>query len=95
MRRPRGHAEDVGVATLDKKKEIDVATPPCWCGDICKVKVSTDRKKSWTEDRRFFVCPNYAYDRARPTNAYDLPPICYTSHPNDVNLFQLILLTQT
>ena len=46
-------------ARLDKEKEKDVPTPPCWCGDVCKVKVSTDRKKSWTEGRRFFVCPNY------------------------------------
>ncbi|XBI48404.1 hypothetical protein VPH35_112155 [Triticum aestivum] len=61
-------------AGLDKEKEKDVPTPPCWCGDVCKLKVSTDRKKSWTEGRRFFVCPNYAHDRRRPTNAYDIPP---------------------
>ncbi|KAI5008625.1 hypothetical protein ZWY2020_009673 [Hordeum vulgare] len=61
---------------LDKTKEKDVSTPPCWCGDVCKVKVSIDRKKEWTEGRRFFVCPNYAHDRARPSNAYDLPPVC-------------------
>jgi hypothetical protein len=63
-------------ATLDKTKDKDLITPPCWCGDVCKVKVSTDRKKSWTEGRRFFVCPNYAHDRRRPTNAYDVPPVC-------------------
>nr|XP_045084680.1 wall-associated receptor kinase-like 8 [Aegilops tauschii subsp. strangulata] len=39
-------------ARLDKEKEKDVPTPPCWCGDVCKLKVSTDRKKSWTEGRR-------------------------------------------
>ncbi|KAF7012727.1 hypothetical protein CFC21_026886 [Triticum aestivum] len=61
-------------ACLDKEKEKDVPTPPCWCGDVCKLKVSTDRNKSWTEGRRFFVCPNYAHDRRRPTNAYDIPP---------------------
>ncbi|XBI14532.1 hypothetical protein VPH35_057105 [Triticum aestivum] len=61
-------------ASLDKVKEKDVNIPPCWCGDVCKVKVSTDRKKSWTEGRRYFVCPNYAYDRALPTNTYDQPP---------------------
>ena len=64
-------------ARLDKEKEKDVPTPPCWCGDVCKLKVSTDRNKSWTEGRRFFVCPNYAHDRRRPTNAYDIPPVCY------------------
>ena len=63
-------------ARLDKEKEKDVPTPPCWCGDVCRLKVSTDRKKSWTEGRRFFVCPNYAHDRRRPTNAYDIPPVC-------------------
>ncbi|KAF7001099.1 hypothetical protein CFC21_016835 [Triticum aestivum] len=36
-------------ARLEKEKEKDVPTPPCWCGDVCKLKVSTDRKKSWTE----------------------------------------------
>ncbi|XBI77991.1 hypothetical protein VPH35_087763 [Triticum aestivum] len=61
-------------ARLDKTKEKDVKTPSCWCADECKVKVSTDRKKSWTEGRRYFVCPNYAHDRARPTNANDIPP---------------------
>ena len=73
---PRGHAEDVDEDSLDKEKEKDVPTPPCWCGDVCKLKVSTDRNKSWTEGRRFFVCPNYAHDRRRPTNAYDIPPVC-------------------
>ncbi|KAI5018794.1 hypothetical protein ZWY2020_043682 [Hordeum vulgare] len=67
-------------AELDKIKEKDVPTPPCWCGDVCKVKVSTDRKNSWIEGRRFFVCPNYAHDHARPTNAYEVPllppPLC-------------------
>uniref|UniRef100_A0A8I6Y2S6 GRF-type domain-containing protein n=1 Tax=Hordeum vulgare subsp. vulgare TaxID=112509 RepID=A0A8I6Y2S6_HORVV len=63
-------------AELDNIKEKDVPTPQCWCGDVCKVKVATDRKKEWTEGRKFFVCPNYAHDRARPTNAYDLPPVC-------------------
>ncbi|XBJ13208.1 hypothetical protein VPH35_017596 [Triticum aestivum] len=62
-------------AKLDKVKEKDMKTPSCWCGDVCKVKVSTERKKSWTEGRRFFVCPNYAHDRALPTNAYDVPPV--------------------
>ncbi|XBH66172.1 hypothetical protein VPH35_119624 [Triticum aestivum] len=61
-------------ASLDKVKEKDVKISPCWCGDVCKMKVSTNRKKSWTEGRRYFVCPNYAYDRALPTNAYDQPP---------------------
>ena len=52
-------------ARLDKEneKEKDVRTPPCWCGDVCKLKVSTHRKKSGTEGRRFFVCPNYTHDR--------------------------------
>ncbi|KAM3369907.1 hypothetical protein ACQJBY_017656 [Aegilops geniculata] len=59
---------------LDEVKEKDMKTPSCWCGDVCKVKVSTDRNKSWTEGRRFFVCPNYAHDRVLPTNAYDVPP---------------------
>ncbi|KAI4965457.1 hypothetical protein ZWY2020_025744 [Hordeum vulgare] len=62
---------------LDKTKEKDVPTPPCWCVDVCKVKVSIDHEKEWTKGRRFFVCPNYAHDRARPTNAYDFPPVCY------------------
>ncbi|SPT15695.1 unnamed protein product [Triticum aestivum] len=61
-------------AELDKVKNKDMRTPSCWCGDVCKVKVSTDRKKSWTEGRRYFVCPNYANDRPRPAHAYDVPP---------------------
>ena len=79
-RPPCGNQEDMPNkwqnASLDKVKEKDVKIPPCWCEDVCKVKVSTDRKKSWTEGRRYFVCPNYAYDRALPTNAYDQPPVC-------------------
>ncbi|VAH83109.1 hypothetical protein VPH35_054537 [Triticum aestivum] len=67
-------------AELDKVKDKDMRTPSCWCGDVCKVKVSTDRKKSWTEGRRYFVCPNYAYDRPRQAHAYDVlpspPPLC-------------------
>uniref|UniRef100_A0A8I6W5P4 Uncharacterized protein n=1 Tax=Hordeum vulgare subsp. vulgare TaxID=112509 RepID=A0A8I6W5P4_HORVV len=59
--------------TLDKMKDKDLKTPPCWCGDVCKVKVSTDRKKSWTKGRRYFMCPNHACDRRNPCNAYDLP----------------------
>ncbi|KAI4965894.1 hypothetical protein ZWY2020_047885 [Hordeum vulgare] len=59
---------------LDKIKEKYVPTPPWWCGDVCKVKVSTNCKKSWIEGRRFFVCSNYTHDRARPTKAYDVPP---------------------
>ncbi|KAI4975669.1 hypothetical protein ZWY2020_049276 [Hordeum vulgare] len=62
------------AAELDKIKEKDVPTPSYWCGDVCKVKVSNDCKKEWIEGRRFFVCPNYAHDKPRPTNAYDLPP---------------------
>ncbi|KAF7031463.1 hypothetical protein CFC21_042789 [Triticum aestivum] len=79
-RPPCAHHEDMPHkwkdASLDKVKEKDVKIPPYWCGDVCKVKESTDRKKSWTEGRRYFVCPNYAYNRALPTNAYDLPPVC-------------------
>ncbi|KAF7101566.1 hypothetical protein CFC21_102862 [Triticum aestivum] len=75
---PYANREDMskkwGDAKLDKVKEKYMKTPSCWCGDDCKVKVSTNRKKSWTEGRRFCVCPNYAHDRARPTNAYDVPP---------------------
>ncbi|XBI60183.1 hypothetical protein VPH35_041139 [Triticum aestivum] len=78
MRPPCAKQEDMPHkwkdASLDKVKEKDVKIPPCWCGDVCKVKESIDRKKSWTEGRRYFVCPNYAYDRTLPTNAYDLPP---------------------
>ena len=62
-------------ATLDKKKDAHVKTPTCWCDDVCVLKVSTDRKKSWTEGRRFFIFPNYEHDRAAPTNAYDIPPV--------------------
>ncbi len=36
-------------AKLDKVKDKDMRTPSCWCGDVCKVKESTDRKKSWTD----------------------------------------------
>ncbi|XBI21645.1 hypothetical protein VPH35_062746 [Triticum aestivum] len=82
-------------AKLDEVKEKDMETPSCWCGDVCKVKVFTDCKKSWTEGRRFFVCPNYAHDRALPTNAYDVPPVwsksnlkfCPTSTQNPNNKF--------
>ncbi|KAI4994516.1 hypothetical protein ZWY2020_034157 [Hordeum vulgare] len=80
MRPPCADQEDMPKtwkeAELDKIKEKDVPTPQCWCDDVCKVNVVTDRKKEWTEGRRFFVCPNYAHDRARPSNAYDLPPVC-------------------
>ncbi|KAE8785242.1 hypothetical protein D1007_41077 [Hordeum vulgare] len=65
---------DDEAAELDQVKEKDVPTQSCWCGDVCKVKVSNNRKKEWTEGLRFFVCPNYAYDKPRPTNAYDVPP---------------------
>ncbi|KAF6989375.1 hypothetical protein CFC21_025819, partial [Triticum aestivum] len=44
-------------ASLDKEKEKDVPTPTCWCADVCKLKVSTDRNKSWTEGRRFSCVP--------------------------------------
>ncbi|KAF7030377.1 hypothetical protein CFC21_041920 [Triticum aestivum] len=71
-----------GEAKFDKMKEKDMKTPPCWCGYVCKVKVSTDRKKSWTEGRRFCVCPNYAHDRVLPTNAYDVPPVWSKSNLN-------------
>ncbi|KAI4983284.1 hypothetical protein ZWY2020_023776 [Hordeum vulgare] len=80
MRPPCADQEDMPkkwmAAELDKTKEKDVRTPPCWCGDVCKVKVSIDRKKEWTEGRTFLVCPNYAHDKPRPTNAYDLPSVC-------------------
>ncbi|KAI4990462.1 hypothetical protein ZWY2020_038825 [Hordeum vulgare] len=62
------------AAELDKIKEKDVPTLSCWCGDVCKVKVFNDRKTEWIEGQRFFVCPNYAHDKPRPTNGYDLPP---------------------
>ncbi|XBI11915.1 hypothetical protein VPH35_138871 [Triticum aestivum] len=32
-------------AELDKVKDKDMRTPSCWCGDVCKVKISTGRKK--------------------------------------------------
>ncbi|KAF7006571.1 LOW QUALITY PROTEIN: hypothetical protein CFC21_021607 [Triticum aestivum] len=80
MRLPCANPEDMRHkwenASLDKVKEKDVKIRPCWCGDVCKVKESTDRKKSWMEGRRYFVCPNYAYDHALPTHTYDQPPIC-------------------
>ncbi|KAF7104285.1 hypothetical protein CFC21_105195 [Triticum aestivum] len=81
-------------ARLDKTKEKDVKTPSCWCADECKVRVSTDRKKSWTEGRRYFVCPNYAHDRVRPTNAYDIPPVCQKSRLFSI-MIHFILLTKT
>ncbi|XBH63789.1 hypothetical protein VPH35_117685 [Triticum aestivum] len=65
-RPPCANHEDLpnkwGNTELDKVKEKDMETPSCWCGDVCKVKVSTDHKKSWTEGRRFCVYPNYAHD---------------------------------
>ncbi|KAF7050977.1 hypothetical protein CFC21_059266 [Triticum aestivum] len=86
-------------AKLDEVTEKDMKTPSCWCGDVCKVKVSTDRKKSWTEGRRFFVCPNYAHDRRLPINAYDVPPVwsksnlkfCPTSthNPNNKKIYPM------
>ncbi|XBJ18786.1 hypothetical protein VPH35_009870 [Triticum aestivum] len=84
MRPPCANQEDMlhkwENASLDKVNEKDVKIPACWCGDVCKVKVSTDRKKSWMEGRRYLVCPNYAFDRALPTHAYDQqpssPPLC-------------------
>jgi hypothetical protein len=84
-------------AKLDKVKDKDMRTPSCWCGDVCKVKVSTDRKKSWTEGRRYFVCPNYAYDRPRPAHAYDVPPVSCSSSKSIQPLLQLepILLMTT
>ena len=83
MRPPCGNREDMPDkwtdTELDKVKDRDMRTPSCWCGDVCKVKVSTDRKKSWTEGRRYFVCPNYAYNRPRPAHAYDVPPVSCSS----------------
>ncbi|KAF7033606.1 hypothetical protein CFC21_044691, partial [Triticum aestivum] len=74
MRRPRGHAEDVDGGQFGQGEGEGCAHTIMLCADVCKLKVSTDRNKSWTEGRRFFVCPNYAHDRRRPTNAYDIPP---------------------
>ncbi|KAE8807249.1 hypothetical protein D1007_16476 [Hordeum vulgare] len=46
MRSPCADQEDMPKtwreAELDNIKEKDVSTPPCWCGDVFKVKVSTD-----------------------------------------------------
>ncbi|KAM3189033.1 hypothetical protein ACQJBY_067776 [Aegilops geniculata] len=71
-----GMPDNWAEAMLDKVKDKDMRTPSCWCGDVCKVKVSTDHKKSWTDGRRYFVCPNYAYDHPRTTHAYDVPSVC-------------------
>ena len=79
MRPPCANEEDMPdkriPSSLDNKKDTFVRRPTCWCEDPCLLKVSTDRKKAWTEGRRFFMCPNYEHDRARPTNAYDNPPV--------------------
>ena len=80
-------------AELDKVKDKDMRTPSCWCGDVCKVKVSTDRKKSWTEGRRYFVCPNYAYDRPRPAHAYDVPPVSCSSSNMSSTIESILLMT--
>ena len=63
--------------SLDKITEKDVKIPTCWCEDECVVRVSKDRKKAWTEGRRFFVCPSYAYDWKHPNIVgHDRSPVC-------------------
>ncbi|KAM0916564.1 hypothetical protein ACQ4PT_010109 [Festuca glaucescens] len=44
----------------------------CWCGDLCVPKRCDD----WDDKhgRWFWMCPNYAYDKAKPKNPYDYPP---------------------
>ena len=39
--------------------------PTCWCGDVCKMKQSSD----WDDrrGRRFWMCPNYAWEKPKPT----------------------------
>ena len=97
MRPPCANREDMPDkwtdAELDKVKDKDMRTPSCWCGDVCKVKVSTDRKKSWTEGRRYFVCPNYAYDRPRPAHAYDVPPVSCSSSNMSSTIESILLMT--
>ena len=97
MRTPGANHEDMPDkwtdAELDKVKDKDMRTPSCWCGDVCKVKVSTDRKKSWTEGRRYFVCPNYAYDRPRPAHAYDVPPVSCSSSKMSSTIESILLMT--
>ncbi|XBJ09103.1 hypothetical protein VPH35_014243 [Triticum aestivum] len=80
-------------AELDKVKDKGMRTPSCWCGDVCKVKVSTDRKKSWTEGRRYFVCPNYAYDCPRPAHAYDVPLVSCSSSNMSSTIESILLMT--
>ncbi|XBH89069.1 hypothetical protein VPH35_081043 [Triticum aestivum] len=97
MRPPCANREDMPDkwtdAELDKVKDKDMRTPSCWCGDVCKVKVSTDRNKSWTEGRRYFVCPNYSYDHPRPAHAYDVPPVSCSSSNMSSTIESILLMT--
>lgn len=70
-----------GWASLNNYPKKDVKIPTCWCEDECLVKVSRDRGKAWTEGRRFFVCPNYKYDKKHPyavgrERSPSPPPLC-------------------
>ncbi|KAK1618206.1 hypothetical protein QYE76_023723 [Lolium multiflorum] len=44
----------------------------CWCGDLCVSKRCDDWDAK--HGRRFWMCPNYAHDKAKPRNPYDYPP---------------------
>jgi hypothetical protein len=63
-----------------KPKKMRHTSPPkgiepvrCWCGDICKVRMSDDFSDKF--GMKFWMCANYAHDPATPKNAYDRPPV--------------------
>ena len=45
--------------------QVGHEAPKCWCGDVCKMKQSNDWDE--TRGRRFWMCPNYAWEKPKPT----------------------------
>jgi hypothetical protein len=60
-----------------KEAELPEGVQParCWCGDIAKVKESTDFA-DWF-GMKFFMCANYAEDPPAATSSYRRPPVCF------------------
>ena len=50
-----------------------VEVPRCWCGDLCKLKESTEF--GYTYGRRFFMYANYDSDPVPPSGLYERPPV--------------------
>jgi hypothetical protein len=63
------------VKIKDAKLPPGVEVLRCWCGDLCKVKQSTDY--STCMGMKFFMCANLEHDRPEPTSMNDKPPVWF------------------